>query len=309
MTSPSSILGTNWLTPAFAQFFVWGLPPKLQAAVRQSRALQGSDALDGPPWSYIVVGPAGSGTFFHRDPMELAFYSVLVRGRKRWLVFHDDDALHAAARAVARQSAASDPSATAHSVRARWEETRAFEWFRVEYPLLLRAAAASRASGASCSAAEASCRATRAPIADAAARQLNGSAAAQLLKPWAVEYVQEAGDMLAVPPGRWHVAIALEDSMSISEQIVSASIGNAEAFVRTQLEGDKPVNAALFCHALHTAVEVRRGALALPANTRDAREETALEKREWLAIAALVGGRLCADARRDVLRRMEDLGL
>eukprot|EP00747_Dinoflagellata_sp_TGD_P164966 gnl/TRDRNA2_/TRDRNA2_185651_c0_seq1.p1 gnl/TRDRNA2_/TRDRNA2_185651_c0~~gnl/TRDRNA2_/TRDRNA2_185651_c0_seq1.p1 ORF type:complete len:449 (-),score=73.51 gnl/TRDRNA2_/TRDRNA2_185651_c0_seq1:61-1407(-) len=44
-------------------------------------------------WPTLITGPRGTQSGLHRDTHNLPFYMALFSGRKRWRIFHDDDAV------------------------------------------------------------------------------------------------------------------------------------------------------------------------------------------------------------------------
>ncbi|CAE8603278.1 unnamed protein product [Polarella glacialis] len=158
----------------------------------------------------------------HIDPDSTAYWNAVVHGRKRWMFLRPEE-LDAAAAAIAASgnevlldslAQLAEPGAArkprknlASWVRALLQQITAVRWFSQLLPML---------------------------------HQADITVAAE-------EALVEAGELIYGPPGVFHIALALEDSVGCSEQLVDE--GNVLRFV--QDEEYRPAFAHLGCAAGH----------------------------------------------------------
>lgn len=166
---------------------------------------------------FVIAGPAGAGGMLHIDPDWTSYWNALVHGRKRWMFLTHEELTSLADLVISKgltqevanltSPAKSGVQATPRYVKKLLKKLPAIIWFGKLLPLLQNAKVDF-------------------------ARQ---------------EVVVEAGELVYGPPDVWHVALALEDSICCSEQMIDE--GNLLRFVQDEGQSYEPSFAYLGCQA------------------------------------------------------------
>ncbi|CAE7298509.1 unnamed protein product [Symbiodinium natans] len=215
---PSKLLGSNFL-PRLNQ--AWSESKK--QAIREG-LLDDEDYAESVQ-GFIIAGPAGAGGMLHMDPDSTAYWNALVHGRKRWMFLKPEE-LDALADALIHANLEQElglltlpPTNVSRPVTTRHmkrllQKVPAIHWFGRLMPLLQEA-------------------------------KLDFGHA---------EVIVEAGELVYGPPGIWHIALALEDSICCSEQLIDDA--NLVRFVKDEGQPYEPAFAYLGCQAWRDAFRV-----------------------------------------------------
>lgn len=165
---------------------------------------------------FVIAGPAGAGGMLHVDPDSTSYWNALVHGRKRWM-FLTYEELTALADLIVSNGLAEEAAnltqarplvqATTKSVKKLLKKVPAIYWFGKLLPLLEKANVDFARS----------------------------------------EVVVQGGELVYGPPDVWHIALALEDSICCSEQMIDE--GNLLRFVQDEGQSYEPSFAFLGCQA------------------------------------------------------------
>jgi len=205
---PKQILGRNFL-PRLNK--AWS--EAKQDAVKEG-LLEGdfAESVQG----FVIAGPAGAGGMLHIDPDSTSYWNALVHGRKRWMFLTEEELSSLADLVVSKgltqevanlTSPKSSAQATSRHVKKLLKKLPAIVWFGKLLPLLQKADV------------------------DFARR----------------EVTVQAGELVYGPPDMWHIALALEDSICCSEQMIDE--GNLLRFVQDEGQSYEPSFAYLGCQA------------------------------------------------------------
>ncbi|CAE7536465.1 unnamed protein product [Symbiodinium sp. CCMP2456] len=208
---PNKVLGRNFL-PRLNEAWSESKAQAFQAGMLEDENY--AESVQG----FIIAGPAGAGGMLHVDPDSTAYWNALVHGRKRWLFLKPEE-LEALAEAVANANLGQElglltlpptnvsNDLTIRHIKRLLQKVPAIHWFGKLLPLLQQA-------------------------------KLEFSHA---------EVIVEAGELVFGPPGVWHIALALEDSICCSEQLIDD--GNLLRFVKDEGQPYEPAFAYLGCQA------------------------------------------------------------
>eukprot|EP00947_MAST-08B_sp_MAST-8B-sp1_P004631 g4631.t1 len=233
-----------------------------------------------PHYRWLIAGPKRSGSSWHVDPNRTSAWNACIRGRKKWIMFPP----HV-------QPPGVEASADGTTVQA---PVSLIEWFHNFYRFCARTGANAAAVAASGAAAETVPSAALAAGAGAAAAGTTRTAQ----RVWPVEFVQEAGDMVFVPRGWWHVVLNLEDTIAITQNFVSSS--NLVDVIDYTRQGGEVVSGvpeadvADLSQRFSDAVEQAHPGLIArrreaTRSLRDAEDGTNGSKRSSPSVAAVVG--------------------
>ncbi|KAJ1923541.1 hypothetical protein IWQ60_005820 [Tieghemiomyces parasiticus] len=138
-----------------------------------------------PDYRWIIIGPARSGSTFHKDPNATSAWNAVITGAKKWIMF-PPDCLPPGVFTNADQSEVTSPVSL-------------MEWFHNYYDAVK----------------------PYQPVTPSVLRSSGTAATDATLPRGAFEGTCHAGEIVFVPRGWWHCVLNLDDSVALTQNYVS----------------------------------------------------------------------------------------
>eukprot|EP01048_Picozoa_sp_COSAG05_P003629 COSAG05_NODE_173_length_14969_cov_29.555884_2_plen_400_part_00 len=175
-----------------------------------------------PPYQWLIVAPARSGSPVHTDPMATMAWNALLEGKKRWVMFHPATPAELLTPWLARHKHLQPPCIGGGlESDDEWEDL--LGWFNEDLPVIRQAVA----------------RHFRAARRELEVEEQREKDRVEEGEWWCVDFVQHAGQTVFVPSMWHHAVLNLSDTVAVTHNYVSRS--NLAATYRRATGVDTPV--------------------------------------------------------------------